>query len=545
MRFPKSTIGQRLTWSYGTVVALLIVVAFFGIYKLGSLSRITDATLREKYPATIVVNQLSNDLNIIAREMRNTLIFNDQAHLQDQLNEINKAKINMAAELEQVQLKMTDPDSKELLNEIKIVHSAYLVNQEDFIHLVAEHKMGEARNLLLVDLNGYQDIYFELLEKLRADQINLMTLASKEVEDTYFSARKLMFILSALAIVLSIGITVIITRSLLKQLGGEPDYAVSIAKKIALGDLSSFIALDSNDHSSLLYSMSAMRESLIERTNALQDTNRELALTIETLNQAQADLIFNEKLAALGSLVAGIAHELNTPIGNGIMAASTLIEFSKAFEAKSVNGVSRASLKMYLAQMQEGADILQRNLDRAGSLIASFKQVAVDRTTSGARRFALAEVISEIILTLQPAIKKRPHLIKQDIPPEIMMDSYPGPLGQVLTNLINNALIHGFDQRESGNDPGIISISARTLSDSHIEIKVHDNGCGISPDNLSRIYDPFFTTKFGKGGSGLGLHISHNIVCGVLGGKIHVDSELKVGTTFILTLPVKATNLQH
>jgi signal transduction histidine kinase len=540
MRLPKPTMGQRLAFSYGTVVVLLMLVAIFGIEKLGSLSNITNIALKEKYPTTIIVNQLSDDLSIIARAMRNILIFDDNEQLEIQLGEINKAKIDMTKALEQIRRVSLDANSNDILLQIRIIHSSYLVNQEDFIQLVSEHKMGEARNLLLVDINGYQDSYFNLLEKLRQNQINLMKQASDQVSQAYISARNLTMIISFFAVLLSIIITMTITRTLRKKLGGEPDYAASIAKKIALGDLSSRIHLATDDHNSLLYSMSEMRNSLIERTNALQQTNRELAKTIETLNQAQSDLIMHEKLAALGSLVAGVAHELNTPIGNGIMACSSIIEITKDFETRSEKGVSRSGMQKYMAEMREATDILARNLDRAGGLISSFKQVAVDRTTSRSRSFSLTDVIEETLITMRPVLKKLPHQIKLDIPKKITMYSFPGPLGQVLTNLINNAILHAF----SGSMVGVITISAVMLSDKEVEIRVSDNGHGISPDSIHRIYDPFYTTKFGSGGSGLGLHICHNIVSNILGGKINVKSELDKGSTFILTLPVQIADEQ-
>ena len=334
---------------------------------------------------------------------------------------------------------------------------------------------------------------------------------------------------------LTIGITWLITRSLLRKLGGEPDYAAAIAKKIAIGDLSSMIALHQNDHSSLLFAMSAMRDSLIERSEALQKTNRELAETIETLNRAQEELVCSEKLAALGSLVAGIAHELNTPIGNGMMAASTMTDLTRGFLKESEQGIKRSSLNTFLDNLQKGSAILLSNLTRAGDLIASFKQVAVDRTTSRGRRFQLASVVSEVLLTLQPKIKKTAFQFQQEIDERIVMESYPGPLGQVLSNLIENAMLHGFD----GRSHGTVKIAAQMMGQDVVHLFIQDDGCGIASDNLKRIYDPFFTTKLGAGGSGLGLHITHNIVTGILVGRIKVQSELGQGTCFTLVLPLK------
>jgi len=541
MELPQLKISQRLALSYGAVILLLIAMTFVGIDKLHTLSLTTDDALKDKYPKTILVNQVIADLGIIARAMRNALILTDADQVREQLTDIVNASDKMAAVLQQLELRITDAKGKELLKQIEIVNSAYIVNQADFISLVDAHKMGEAKNLLLVDVYGYQNSYFELLDKLNLEQGNLMDRASQEVGQTYINARNVMYALVVIAALLSFAITYVISHSLLRQLGGEPDYAAEIARQIAAGNLSSDIAIAESDHTSLLYAMGGMRDSLVQRGNALQETNRELAQTvgklaetIETLNRARDDLVNSEKLAALGSLVAGISHELNTPIGNSIMAASTLSDVTREFAKASTTGVSRSGLNLYVKTVTEAGEILIRNLNRAGDLVTSFKQVAVDRESSQGRRFFLSETIGEILMMLQPRIKKTPFVIQQDIPIDIELASYPGPLGQVIINLINNSLLHGFDRRSSGT----VTIVARQININEIEISVQDNGNGIAPENLKRIYDPFFTTKLGAGGSGLGLHISYNIVASLLRGRIKVVSEIDVGTTFTMRLPM-------
>jgi len=538
---PRLKISQRLALSYGAVILLLIAMTFLGINKLHTLSATTDDALKDKYPKTILVNQVIADLGVIARAMRNALILTNADQVHEQLADISNASDKMAVVLAELEHRVNDAKGKDLLNQIRIVHSAYIVNQDDFIGLVAAHKMGEAKNLLLVDLYGYQNTYFDLLNKLNLDQGDLMDQASREVGETYRTARNVMYALVAVAALLSVAITYIISRSLLRQLGGEPGYATEIARKIAAGDLSSDITIADSDQSSLLYAMGGMRDSLVERGNALQNANRELANTIEklaetieTLNRAKEDLVSSEKLAALGALVAGIAHELNTPIGNSMMAASTLSDITRRFAKDCIEGIRRSDLNLYLESVAEAGEILLRNLNRAGDLVVSFKQVAVDRETSQGRRFMLADVVGEILLMLQPRIKKTPFVILQDIPKDIEMASYPGPLGQVIINLINNALIHGFDQRSSGT----VTVAARRLNGRNVELSVKDDGNGIAPENLKRIYDPFFTTKLGAGGSGLGLHITYNIVTGLLRGRIKAVSEINGGTTFTLVMPL-------
>ncbi len=284
-----------------------------------------------------------------------------------------------------------------------------------------------------------------------------------------------------------------------------------------------------------------LEERVVERTEELQRANQELAATLHTLNMAQEELVRSEKLAALGSLVAGIAHELNTPIGNSLMVASTLVDQTRVLATQyASNGIKRSTLESYIGDASKAGDILVRNLYRAANLVTSFKQVAVDQTSSQRRSFSLAETISEIMLTLSPTLRKTAFVVNQDIPGDLLLDSYPGPLGQVVTNLLNNVLLHAFD----GRSEGTILIAAQRSEDGWVELMVKDDGVGIPPNNLSRIFDPFFTTKLGAGGSGLGLNITHNIVTGVLGGRIRVQSEVGVGTTFVISLPVVAPQKQ-
>lgn len=274
-----------------------------------------------------------------------------------------------------------------------------------------------------------------------------------------------------------------------------------------------------------------------QRTSDLQSANFELSQTLGTLNMAKDQLVQSEKLAALGALVAGVAHELNTPIGNGLTVASSLEYRVQEFDRLMASGLKRSDLQSFIDDTRQAADILSRNLMRAGALVASFKQVAVDQTSSQRRRFSLSSVASEILITLNPAIRKSACTVSMDMQNDLRMDSYPGPLGQVLANLINNAIVHGFD---GGKIPGTITLVARAGGVSQVVVQVRDAGRGIQKADLHRVFEPFFTTRLGQGGSGLGLHIAHSIVTGVLGGSIDVSSEAGSGATFTLTLPLCA-----
>ncbi|MBC3832391.1 GAF domain-containing protein [Undibacterium amnicola] len=257
--------------------------------------------------------------------------------------------------------------------------------------------------------------------------------------------------------------------------------------------------------------------------------------TYQQLSSAQQLLMSKEKLAALGALVAGIAHEINTPLGNCLLTATTLKESSGKFIRQYTEGqLKRSDFTHFTSVLNEANDMLMRNLLNASDLVSSFKQVSVDQTSQQRRSFNLLKTSQEIVRTMQSRINKQNHQLMIDIPEQIVIDSYPGPYGQVITNFINNALLHGFEDR----DAGIMRLSAEQTDRKHIKICFSDNGNGIREEHLRRVFDPFFTTKLGHGGSGLGLNIVHNIVTDLLGGTISVDSKFGEGTKITLHLPV-------
>lgn len=268
----------------------------------------------------------------------------------------------------------------------------------------------------------------------------------------------------------------------------------------------------------------------------VQERTQELTEALQRLQTAQSELIRSEKLSALGSLVAGVAHELNTPIGNSLTVASTMQDQARDFAAQMGQGLTRSKLEQYILHTQEGTGILMRSLRHAADLVTSFKQVAVDQTSVNRRRFNLHDTVEEILLTLAPSWRKTPHRVRRDIAADIELESYPGPLGQVLTNLINNAMVHAFE----GVAHGELHISAVLQGTDQVRIQVRDNGVGIAPAHLERVFDPFFTTKLGRGGSGLGLNIVYNLVRDVLGGTIGVESAIGHGACFTLVLPLQA-----
>lgn len=270
------------------------------------------------------------------------------------------------------------------------------------------------------------------------------------------------------------------------------------------------------------------------RTETLAQSNRELEQALTSVRAMQAELVRAEKMAALGSLVAGVAHELNTPIGTSVTVASTLQHHLETMVDDLKQGTLRRSgLQNFVETATHGTDILMRSLQRADQLIGSFKRVAVDQSSDLRRQFDLGTVLSEICVTLEPLYKKLPFTLELRVPPGTQMESYPGALGQCITNFVTNSLQHAFEHRKHGR----MELIGQALDADTVQIIYRDDGVGMSEATLKRIYDPFFTTKLGQGGSGLGMNIVYNIVRDVLGGSIHMESSPSTGTTITLELP--------
>lgn len=266
---------------------------------------------------------------------------------------------------------------------------------------------------------------------------------------------------------------------------------------------------------------------------ALVAAKQQAELALAQQQQMQNELVQVEKLAALGGLVAGVAHEVNTPIGVMLSAATHLeAQTQKADRAYQGGQLSEEGLTEYFTTARQAAQLMALNSQRAADLIQSFKRVAVDQTGGERRTFGVASYIDEVLQSLHPHLKKSPIQIHVDCPPELTMDSLPGAFSQVLTNLLMNALTHAFKPEQSGH-----IIIAVAEEGSQICLTFSDDGQGIAPELHARVFEPFFTTRRASGGSGLGLHIVHSIVTQSLKGTLAFDSQVGEGTIFTLHLP--------
>ncbi|WP_295998236.1 ATP-binding protein [Rugamonas sp.] len=277
-----------------------------------------------------------------------------------------------------------------------------------------------------------------------------------------------------------------------------------------------------------------LENRVLERSAALEQANRDLSAALDTLRRTQGELLAAEKMASLGSLVAGIAHELNTPIGNSLLAATSLSDRVSDFQ-QTVDGgaLRRSELNAHLEEVRIASGLISGSLQKAAQLISSFKQIAVDQTSDQRRVFDLLTAVHDTTATYMPRLRRAHCEVHLQIPHGIALDSYPGSWYQVLNNLINNALTHAFEGRASGT----VTIRAADLGDGLVELVFADDGVGMPDEVLRHVFDPFFTTKMGQGGTGLGMNIVYNIVTGVLGGRITVESTSGLGTTVRILVP--------
>lgn len=373
--------------------------------------------------------------------------------------------------------------------------------QQEVVDLVVAGDVEAANRLLLKAAIPAQNQVIAVFNKLVEMQREASAAAVSAAQDNFQSAWQLMLGLGAVALLVGVAIMLLVVRR---------------ASEV-----------------------NAMLEArVVERTQALQDANTELEQMLQTLRDTQQQLVDAEKMASLGNLVAGVAHEINTPIGIGVTSASSLDEEIQALSGKLEAGtMTRSDLQNFLAHGHQACDILLRNMQRAANLIGAFKQVAVDQSSADWRTIDLREYVDEILTSIRPKFKRSGVTVENTCPADLLLHTNPGAIYQIISNLVINAVIHAFD-----GAAGHISITARRLGDQNLVLECADDGKGISAEHLNRIFDPFFTTRRGQGGSGLGLSIVYNLVTNTLHGRIKVESEPGKGTIFHMVIPIQTAN---
>jgi signal transduction histidine kinase len=277
-----------------------------------------------------------------------------------------------------------------------------------------------------------------------------------------------------------------------------------------------------------------LENQVFDRTKALREANAVLMQTLEDLQQTRSHLVETEKMALLGELVAGVAHEINTPVGNSITAISHLEVQTAEFTQKFSDGqMKKSDLQSYLESCNHVGKIILNNLERAAELIRSFKKVAVDQLVEERRSFDLGEYTQDVLISLKPQLKKTQHKVTLSCPQQIKVYWYPGAFWQILSNLLNNSILHAYEQEDAGH----ITIDI-SYENGFVILQYADDGKGMTPEVQKKIFEPFFTTRRGTGGTGLGMHIVYNLVVFKMNGTIECVSRLGIGTVFTIKLPV-------
>jgi signal transduction histidine kinase len=407
--------------------------------------------------------------------------------------------------------------------------SAQLTNRTELLRDAIDASQAEASNVI-----------DELSDKMRQREQKAQETFDQTLAD--ISRKVLSVAVIFLGIIITAGVLIALSIRLpLQQI-------MAAMHAITSGDLNRKVQGTgaSDEVGEMARAVEVFRENAIAKRKTedeLRAAKEKAENTLHELNTAQQNLIDAERLAALGGLVAGVAHEVNNPIGISLTVASSFARRAEAFEdeLRSGKGLRRSQLDEFVKTSRDAAQQLVSNLHRAGELIQSFKQVAVDRSHAERRTFNLSEATDQIIASLRPALKKASIALSVEVPENLVIDGYPGSYGQILTNLFLNAATHAFPDGRSGN----ITISAKPRGGDDVEIIFADDGAGMTADVQRQAFDPFFTTRRNEGGTGLGLHIVYNLVTQQLGGRMMLDSRPGQGTTFRIIMPKAAKGGQQ
>lgn len=354
------------------------------------------------------------------------------------------------------------------------------------------------------------------------------------------SVKSLLSIILVITLLSILVMAVILYLLVSRQLTTPLHMLIDSINHVRSGDLSQKTLVNTNNEfSTLANAFNEMTQALQDKNNALEEYQNTLEQKVTErtaeLETAQMQLVTAEKMASLGQLVAGIAHEVNTPLGNCITSLSFVESAHKKIrEAFDNKQLTSNDFKEFIDTIAEAGSIMEKNLLKASELIKTFKKVAVNQSIEEITHFNLQEHISEVLVTLHPTLRKHQVQVSKNIAADINLHSYPGALYQVISNILLNAIRHAFS-----TSPGSINITAQQKGQ-QIILTFEDNGCGMPAEILQRIFDPFFTTKRGEGGTGLGLYMTYNIITQQLGGSINCESQEGKGSRFIIMLPIEA-----
>ena len=378
--------------------------------------------------------------------------------------------------------------------------------QNQMIELIQADELIQAKSLLNEKGVVLQDkVINELIKLVKYQKANANSILGI-IDEEYNESLLLIYVWSSLALLIGFFISIIIIRKISNIEGELKESNLELENRVAI------------------------------RTVSLEKANQELNDSLTTLADAQEQLVNSEKMASLGQLVAGVAHEINTPVGIGVTAASHLSEITDSMTSKFEQKTAKKNdMDIYFEKVKEDCYLINENLARTSELVKSFKLVSSDQASQEMRQFEIKAYLENIILSLKPKLKQTQIVVIIDCPQNINLYSYPGALSQMITNFIINSIIHGYD---GGDVEGTITISAKELNNT-VQITYTDDGKGVPSEALSNIFEPFFTTKRGSGSTGLGLNIIYNIVNQTLNGNIDCESIENKGIRFNIEFPLQ------
>jgi signal transduction histidine kinase len=424
-------------------------------------------------------------------------------------------------------------DSQTLAERVASLPISPLI-QSEMIDSIASWRDGlattaeglQVQNQIIADMDATAQVMIESAGTLN----DLFTSDADRIGQV---VRTILVLGAAIGLLLGAGTAFIVARSITEPLRRLQEKMIELAADPRAAPIAE--ASRQDELGAMASAANFFVREISRREDALRQAKDRADATLAELRETQSNLIQAEKLASLGQLVAGVAHEINTPLGVALTTSTALErEVSRIGERVESGRMSRSEFSAILARLTEGSQLLLSNLARAIDLVYSFKQVAADQASGERRRFGLKTWLDELLTSLGPVLRKSGHEVAVSCPPEITLDTYPGSLAQVLTNLVMNAIVHAYQPGQTGR----LTITATAPSPRMLRIEFADDGRGIAPEHLGKVFDPFFTTGRDRGGTGLGLHIVYNLVTARLQGTIEVESHLGRGTRFIIELPL-------
>ena len=438
----------------------------------------------------------------------------------------------LLSQLVVLQIKASDNSLSESINQLLTAHQSRLNSLNLLQTGLSSKDWRTDRHLMLTRIKPLIDQMNDEIVKLEAFEADLSHQNLKLSQDASEQLSSFLWILVFMLMTLILSTYLVFEFLIRKPMETVALAMQSEAEHMTYKPLKRVGAREIDD---LIIAFEQMQKQIRWRQDELANQVTKLDSSLHQLKQTQKQLVESEKMASLAGLVAGVAHEINTPIGVSVTASSHLNHELKTMLSKYSDGtLSAEDLEDFIEDANSATSIILSNLQRAAALIKSFKQVAVDQSSAEIRSLNLKEYIDEIILNLHPRLKKTRHKIQLNIAEEINITTVPGALAQIMTNLIMNSLLHAFDK----NSAGEISISAEIIEHT-LELIYQDNGHGIKPQDQAKIFEPFFTTKRGEGGSGLGMHITFNLVTSTLKGQIECISAPQQGAQFIIRFPAE------